>query len=62
MDRYYVYHAFYFRMRWLRLCLRVRWEDAVAPALEFVTLQGRMKFINPIYRLEGGHHPNNYIN
>ncbi|KAG8256229.1 Leukotriene A-4 hydrolase [Homalodisca vitripennis] len=38
------------KFRWLRLCIKVRWEEKVAPALQFVTEQGRMKFVRPIYR------------
>ena len=38
------------RFRWLRVGLAARWEHQLQPALEFVTEQGRMKFIRPIYR------------
>ena len=38
------------RFRWLRLNLRGKVESAVSGALEFVTEQGRMKFVRPIYR------------
>lgn len=38
------------RFRWLRLGLKARWEESVGPALDFVTEQGRMKFVRPIYR------------
>ena len=38
------------RFRWLRLNLRGKVENAVSGALEFVTEQGRMKFVRPIYR------------
>ncbi|KAF2351754.1 Peptidase M1 leukotriene A4 hydrolase/aminopeptidase C-terminal [Trinorchestia longiramus] len=38
------------RLRWLRVCVKARWEEAVAPALQLVTEQGRMKFVRPIYR------------
>lgn len=38
------------RFRWLRLCLRAKWEECVNAALQFVTEQGRMKFVRPIYR------------
>uniref|UniRef100_A0A1B6EZ69 Leukotriene A(4) hydrolase n=1 Tax=Cuerna arida TaxID=1464854 RepID=A0A1B6EZ69_9HEMI len=38
------------KFRWLRLCIKVRWEEQVTPALQFVTEQGRMKFVRPIYR------------
>ncbi|KAK7476031.1 hypothetical protein BaRGS_00032738 [Batillaria attramentaria] len=38
------------RFKWLRLCLKGQWQAAVPRALEFVTEQGRMKFVRPIYR------------
>ncbi len=38
------------RFRWLRLNLRAKIETSVSKALEFVTEQGRMKFVRPIYR------------
>ncbi|XP_068083792.1 leukotriene A-4 hydrolase [Anabrus simplex] len=38
------------RFRWLRLGIKSRWSDQIPRALEFVTEQGRMKFIRPIYR------------
>ncbi|KAM7367457.1 hypothetical protein PAMP_015357 [Pampus punctatissimus] len=38
------------RFRWLRLCVRSRWEDAVAMALKMATEQGRMKFTRPLFR------------
>ncbi|XP_018602617.1 leukotriene A-4 hydrolase-like [Scleropages formosus] len=38
------------RFRWLRVCLRAKWEDAVPLALKMVTEQGRMKFTRPLYR------------
>ncbi|XP_034237150.1 leukotriene A-4 hydrolase isoform X1 [Thrips palmi] len=38
------------RFRWIRIGLKARWEPAIAPALEFVTEQGRMKYVRPIYR------------
>ncbi|KAK7101710.1 leukotriene A-4 hydrolase-like [Littorina saxatilis] len=36
--------------RWLRLGVKSRWKDIIPRALEFVTEQGRMKFVRPIYR------------
>ncbi|PVD24845.1 hypothetical protein C0Q70_15331 [Pomacea canaliculata] len=38
------------RFRWLRLCVKGQWEEAIPSALEFVTEQGRMKFVRPLYR------------
>jgi len=36
--------------RWCRLNIRARNDSIVAPALKFVTEQGRMKYVRPIYR------------
>jgi leukotriene-A4 hydrolase len=36
--------------KWIRLGLAARWEAAVAPALRLATVQGRMKFVRPLYR------------
>uniref|UniRef100_A0A672YUH6 Leukotriene A(4) hydrolase n=1 Tax=Sphaeramia orbicularis TaxID=375764 RepID=A0A672YUH6_9TELE len=38
------------RFRWLRLCVRSKWEDAVPKALQMATEQGRMKFTRPLFR------------
>uniref|UniRef100_A0A6Q2Y1B1 Leukotriene A(4) hydrolase n=1 Tax=Esox lucius TaxID=8010 RepID=A0A6Q2Y1B1_ESOLU len=38
------------RFRWLRLCVRSKWEDAVVMALKMATEQGRMKFTRPLFR------------
>uniref|UniRef100_H3CCG6 Leukotriene A(4) hydrolase n=1 Tax=Tetraodon nigroviridis TaxID=99883 RepID=H3CCG6_TETNG len=38
------------RCRWLRLCVRSRWEEAVPLALQMATEQGRMKFTRPLFR------------
>ncbi|KAK3778253.1 hypothetical protein RRG08_060179 [Elysia crispata] len=38
------------RFRWLRLCIKAKWVDCIHLALGFVTEQGRMKFVRPIYR------------
>ncbi|XP_046747332.1 leukotriene A-4 hydrolase [Diprion similis] len=38
------------RFRWIRLSLKGRWRAKVSLALTFVTEQGRMKFVRPIYR------------
>lgn len=38
------------RFRWYQLGLKVNWEAVLAPTLEFVTSQGRMKFTRPLYR------------
>ena len=36
--------------RWLRLCVRSRWEEAVPLALKMATEQGRMKFTRPLFK------------
>ncbi|PWA22203.1 hypothetical protein CCH79_00017434 [Gambusia affinis] len=38
------------RFRWLRLCVRSQWEEAVPLALKMATEQGRMKFTRPLFR------------
>uniref|UniRef100_A0A8B9GNB8 Leukotriene A-4 hydrolase n=1 Tax=Astyanax mexicanus TaxID=7994 RepID=A0A8B9GNB8_ASTMX len=38
------------RCRWLRLCVKSEWEDAVPLALKMATEQGRMKFTRPLFR------------
>merc|ERR1711874_623381 len=36
--------------KWIRLGLAAKWEKAVEPALRLATIQGRMKFVRPLYR------------
>ncbi|XP_070290799.1 leukotriene A-4 hydrolase [Salvelinus sp. IW2-2015] len=38
------------RFRWLRLCVKSKWEDAVPMALKMATEQGRMKFTRPLFK------------
>ncbi|BFZ10844.1 hypothetical protein BsWGS_13883 [Bradybaena similaris] len=38
------------RFRWLRLCVLVKWEDAIPHVLAFLNEQGRMKYVRPLYR------------
>ncbi|KAL0962731.1 hypothetical protein UPYG_G00344570 [Umbra pygmaea] len=38
------------RFRWLRLCVRSKWEDSVVMALKMATEQGRMKYTRPLFR------------
>ncbi|KAF6738435.1 Leukotriene A-4 hydrolase [Oryzias melastigma] len=38
------------RFRWLKLCVRSKWEEAVPLALQMATEQGRMKFTRPLFR------------
>ena len=36
--------------RWLRVCVRAKWEESVPLALTMATEQGRMKFTRPLFR------------
>ncbi|KAG9339983.1 hypothetical protein JZ751_022299 [Albula glossodonta] len=38
------------RFRWLRICVRAKWEDAVPLAFKMATGQGRLKFTRPLFR------------
>ncbi|XP_051974699.1 leukotriene A-4 hydrolase [Xyrauchen texanus] len=38
------------RFRWLRVCVRAHWEEAVPLALKMATEQGRMKFTRPLFK------------
>ncbi|RZF35040.1 hypothetical protein LSTR_LSTR009632 [Laodelphax striatellus] len=38
------------KFRWLRLCLKAKWTDAVPLVKDFVTKYGRMKYVRPLYR------------
>ncbi|RXN25703.1 leukotriene A-4 hydrolase [Labeo rohita] len=38
------------RFRWLRICVKAHWEEAVPLALKMATEQGRMKFTRPLYK------------
>ncbi|CAL8323409.1 unnamed protein product [Lota lota] len=38
------------RARWLRLCVKSKWEEAIPKALQMATEQGRMKFTRPLFR------------
>lgn len=38
------------RFKWLRLCIKCRWEETIPRAMEFVNEQGRMKFVRPVYK------------
>ena len=35
---------------WIRLGLKAKWEPSVPEALNLVNIQGRMKFVKPLYR------------
>ncbi|XP_036368514.1 leukotriene A-4 hydrolase-like [Octopus sinensis] len=37
--------------RWLRLCLRAKWNKCIPHAVSFINKQGRLKFLLPIYEL-----------
>uniref|UniRef100_T1JM78 Leukotriene A(4) hydrolase n=1 Tax=Strigamia maritima TaxID=126957 RepID=T1JM78_STRMM len=38
------------KFRWIRLGIRSRWSEIVPHALKFVSEQGRMKFVRPVFR------------
>lgn len=38
------------KFRWLRLCLKGDWKACYPHVVQFVTEQGRMKFVRPLYR------------
>ncbi|XP_023023652.2 leukotriene A-4 hydrolase [Leptinotarsa decemlineata] len=38
------------KFRWLRICLKARWEDKVQTAMAWINILGRMKFVRPLYR------------
>ncbi|XP_065121838.1 leukotriene A-4 hydrolase [Paramisgurnus dabryanus] len=38
------------RCRWLRVCVKAKWEEAVPLALKMATDQGRMKFTRPLFK------------
>ena len=38
------------RLRWQRLCLKLRAEFIVPEVIDFLKSQGRMKFVRPLYR------------
>ncbi|XP_059477782.1 leukotriene A-4 hydrolase-like [Neocloeon triangulifer] len=38
------------KFRWLRLCIKAQWEAKIGDAIEFATIQGRMKFVRPLFR------------
>ncbi|XP_077399426.1 leukotriene A-4 hydrolase [Vanacampus margaritifer] len=38
------------RFRWLRLCVRSRWEESIPAAFQMATEQGRMKFTRPLFK------------
>ncbi|GAB1606419.1 leukotriene A-4 hydrolase-like [Argonauta hians] len=39
------------KFRWIRLCLRAKWNKCIPYAIDFINQQGRMKFIKPIYTM-----------
>ncbi|KAJ8937319.1 hypothetical protein NQ314_011958 [Rhamnusium bicolor] len=38
------------KYRWLRICVKARWEEKVHVALTWINIVGRMKFVRPLYR------------
>jgi len=41
---------FEIRFRWIRLGLKAKYEKIIPDALDFVTVQGKLKLTRPIYR------------
>ncbi|KAJ7410804.1 Leukotriene A-4 hydrolase [Pitangus sulphuratus] len=53
MQEVYDFNAIHnseIRFRWLRLCIRSKWEEAIPLALKMATDQGRIKFTRPLFR------------
>lgn len=38
------------KFRWLRLCVRSAYREQYSETVDFITMQGRMKFIRPLYK------------
>lgn len=38
------------KFRWLRVCIKAKWEEKVHVALTWINIVGRMKFVRPLYR------------
>ena len=38
------------KFRWIRLGLKSKWDNAIPRAIKMVSEQGRMKYLNPLYR------------
>jgi len=38
------------KFRWLRLCMKSKWKEQLPLVLRFVTEQGRLKYVRPLYR------------
>ncbi|XGW31167.1 hypothetical protein V3C99_009824 [Haemonchus contortus] len=36
--------------KWIRLCVKAKWEPIIDKALRFISSQGRLKFCRPVYR------------
>ena len=36
--------------RWLKLCLKSKWKEVFPIVTDFITKQGRMKFVRPLYK------------
>nr|XP_034306708.1 leukotriene A-4 hydrolase isoform X4 [Crassostrea gigas] len=39
-----------FKFRWLRLCIKAQWKEAIPKVLEFINEQGRMRLVRTLYR------------
>lgn len=38
------------KFKWLRICLKARWEEKIDDVLKWVAQIGRMKYVRPLYR------------
>ncbi|XP_064400274.1 leukotriene A-4 hydrolase-like [Halichondria panicea] len=38
------------KLRWQRLCLKSGWSEVIPAVVDFITTQGRMKYVRPLYR------------
>ncbi|PIO62198.1 leukotriene A4 hydrolase, partial [Teladorsagia circumcincta] len=37
-------------LKWIRLCVKAKWEPIIDKALKFVSSQGRLKYCRPVYK------------
>lgn len=38
------------KFRWLKICVKARWEEKIQDVLDWINVVGRMKFVRPLYR------------
>ncbi|XP_044744226.1 leukotriene A-4 hydrolase [Coccinella septempunctata] len=38
------------KLRWLRICMKARWEEKIPVVLQWLNEVGRMKYVRPLYR------------